>query len=176
MAAPPTRHVILRLLGLRGVQVERVPRLPPPPARTSHTLGLGHRIPLAHARHAATFPALIPPGSPAAYLSQDIPGGRVSFLIGRLLIIEFRGTATPFIFKVIGPATKVTRLRVDGGPGIYLSGAPHQVLFQSRTGQVQTDRVRLAGNVLLFDHRGLTVRIEGSHTLGAALMLARSLR
>jgi hypothetical protein len=64
---------------------------------------------------------------------------------------------------------------VDGGPGVYLSHAPHEVLFQSRTGQIQTDRVRLAGNVLLFDHRGLTVRIEGSHTLGQALALARSL-
>ncbi len=185
MAAPPTRHFILRILGLRGVQIERVPRLSEPPAHprvparpssAGARLGLGRRIPLAAARRAASFTALVPPGSPVAYLGDDVPGGRISFLSGRVLIIEFRGTATPFIFKVLGPGTKVTRVRVDGRPGLYLSGAPHQVLFQSPTGQVEPDRVRLAGNVLLFEHGELTVRIEGTHTLGQALTLARSLR
>jgi hypothetical protein len=175
MAAPPTRHFILRILGLRGVQIERVPRLSPPPASGSPTLGLGHRIPLGDARHAAAFTALVPPGSPVAYFKDDVPGGRVSFLIGRVLVIEFRGTAAPFIFKVIGPRTKVTHLRVDGGLGVYVYRAPHEVLFQARNGQVHGDRVRLAGNVLLLDRHGLTIRIEGTHTLGQALALARSL-
>ncbi len=175
MAASPTRHFILRVLGLRGVQIERVPRLPPPPASGGPTLGLGRRIPLGAARHAAAFTALVPPGSPAAYFKDDVPGGRVSFLIGRVLVIEFRGTATPFIFKLIGPRTKVSHVRVDRGPGIYVYRAPHEVLFQGRNGQVMSDRVRLAGNVLLLDHHGLTIRIEGTHTLGQAVALARSL-
>src|SRR5262249_5067225 len=139
-------------------------------------LGLGRRIPLARARHAAGFDAVIPPGSPAAYLSRDVPGGRISFLTGRVLIIEFRGTATPFIFKVIGPGTAARPVRVNGGPGVYLSGAPHEVLFQTLTGQVQTDRVRLAGNVLIWQQGPLTIRIEGTRTLAQARALARSLR
>jgi hypothetical protein len=175
MAAPPTRHAILRILGLRGVQIERTPRLPALPSGAGRNLGLGPRIPIARARRAAGFTALLPPGSPAAFVGHDVPGGRVAFLIGRVLIIEFRGTATPIVLKVIGPRTKVTTLRVDGGPGVYLSAAPHEVLFQNMTGAFQTDRVRLAGNVLLFDHRGLTVRIEGTHTLRQALAVARSL-
>jgi hypothetical protein len=176
MAAPPTRHAILRVLGLRGVRIERVPHLPPLPAGPGARLGLGRHIPLARARHAAGFTALLPPGSPAAYLGHDVPGGRISLLTGPVLIIEFRGTAAPFVFKLIGPGTRVRLVRVNGGPGVYLSGAPHEVLFQAQTGQIQTDRVRLAGSVLIWQQGPLAVRIEGTHTLGQALALARSLR
>jgi hypothetical protein len=176
MAVPPSRDVILRVLGLRGVKIERVPRLPPPPAGAGAALGLGERIPLARARHAAGFTALIPAGSPAAYLGHDVPGGRVSLLVGRVLIIEFRGTSTPFIFKLVGPGTTVKRVRVNGSEAIYLSGAPHEVVFETQTGQVTTDRVRLAGNVLVWQQGPVTVRIEGTHTLRQALRIARSLR
>jgi hypothetical protein len=93
-----------------------------------------------------------------------------------VLIIEFRGTTTPFIFKVIGPGTRVKPVRVNGGPGVYLSGAPHEVLFRTQTGQLQTERVRLAGNVLIWQQGRLTIRIEGTRTLGQALALAGSLR
>jgi hypothetical protein len=175
MAAPPTRHFVLRILGLRGVQIERVPRLPPPPPGVGIRLGLGQRIPLAAVRHAVTFTPLVPPGSPAAYVGHDVAGGRISFLIGPVLITEFRGTSIPVIFKLIGPRTKLTNVRVNRSAGVYLSGAPHEVLFMGRLGQIKTDRVRLARNVLLFDRRGLTVRIEGARTLAQALALARSL-
>jgi hypothetical protein len=59
---------------------------------------------------------------------------------------------------------------------VYLSRAPHEVLFQTTTGQVETDRVRLAGNVLVWQQGRLTIRIEGTRTLARALALARSLR
>lgn len=176
MAVPSTREAILRVLGLRGVRIERVPRLPPLPAGAGARLGLGTQIPLARARHAASFSALLPPKSTAAYLGHDVPDGRISLLIGRVLIIEFRGATTPYIVKVVGPGTTVKSVRVNGGPGVYLSGAPHEVLFQAQTGQFQTDRVRLAGNVLMWQQGPVTVRIEGTRTLGQALAIARSLR
>lgn len=176
MAASPTRNAILEVLGLRGVRIERVRRLPPLPRSEGARLGLGQPIPPARARHAAGFIALLPPGSPAAYLGHDVPGGRVSLLIGRLLITEFRGSATPYIFKVIGSGTRLAHVRVNGGPGIYLSGAPHLVLFQAQNGEVRTDSVRLAGNVLMWQQGPLTIRIEGDRTLAQALALARSLR
>jgi hypothetical protein len=176
MAAPPTRDAILRIVGLRGVRVERVPRPPRLPAGLGRSLGLGQRILLSRALHAAGFTALLPSGSPAAYLNHDLPGGRISLLMGRLLVIEFRGTTTPFIFKVVGPGTRIKKVRVNGGPGVYLTGAPHEVLFRTQTGQFQTDRVRLPGNVLIWQQGQLTIRIEGARTLGQALTLARSLR
>jgi hypothetical protein len=176
IAVPSTRDAVLRLLGLRGVRLELVPHLPPPTARTSARLGLGQRLPLARARHAASFTALLPPGTALAYLDHDVPGGRISLLIGRVLVIEFRGTTTPFIFKVIGPGTTVKQVRVNAGPGVYLSGAPHEVIFRESTRQIETDRVRLAGNVLMWQQGPVTVRIEGTHTLHQALSIARSLR
>lgn len=175
MAVPATRHAILRVLGLRGVRIERVPRLPPLPPGGGTKLGLGRRIPLAHARHAASFTALLPAQPAAAYLDHDIPGGRVSLLVGKTLITEVRGTAIPFIFKLVGPGTQVKRLRVNGGPGVYLYGAPHAVLFQQSTGQIKTDRIRLAGNVLIWQQGPLTLRIEGTPTLHQALALAHTL-
>ncbi|MDQ6731537.1 MAG: hypothetical protein M3022_14925 [Actinomycetota bacterium] len=112
MAVPGTRHAILRVLGLGGVRIEHVPRLPPPPAGTGTRLGLAQRIPLARARHAASFTALLSAHATAAYLDHDIPGGRTSLLAGKALIIEFRGTTIPFIAKLIGPDTHAKRLHV----------------------------------------------------------------
>lgn len=178
MAVPPSRDAILRAIGLRGVSIERVPHLPPVPAgpSTGARLGLGEPIALARARHAAGFTALLPAHATAAYLAHDVPGGRISVLAGRVLITEFRGTAQPFIFKLIGPGTRPTVTRVNGAQGIYLSGAPHEVLFQASNGQIRTDRVRLAGNVLIWQQGPVIVRIEGTPTLRDALALARSLR
>jgi hypothetical protein len=90
--------------------------------------------------------------------------------------MEFRGTSVPYVFKFLGPGTTARLLRVNGRPGVYISGAPHQLLIQESTGMVQTDRVRLSGNVLLWQQGPVTVRIEGARTLGAALALAQSLR
>ena len=178
MAVPPSRDAILRVIGLRGVRIERVPKLPPIPAgaRTGAKLELGRPISLARVRHAAGFTALLPPRASGAYIGHDVPGGRVSILTGRVLITEFRGTAQPFIFKVIDPGTRVKITRVNGAKGVYLSGAPHQVLFGASNGQIRGDRVRLASNVLIWQHGAVIVRIEGTHTLAQALALARSLR
>jgi hypothetical protein len=174
LAVPPTRDAILRVLGLRGVSIERLPQPPPLPARAGAKLGLGERIPLRRARHAAGFTALLPPNATAAYLAHDVPGGRISLLVGADLVIEVRGA--PFFVKLIGPGTRSKLLRVNGGAGVYLYGAPHDVIFGQAGGAPELDRVRIAGNVLLWQQGPLTLRIEGTHTLKQALARARSLR
>jgi hypothetical protein len=109
------------------------------------------------------------------YLDRDVPGGRISLLIGRVLVMEFRGTSTPYVLKLIGPGTRAKFVRVNGSQGVYLSGALHQVVFQALNGQIRTDRVRLAGNVLLWQQGPVTLRVEGTRTLRQALDIARSL-
>jgi len=172
-AVRPTRDAILDVLGLRGVRIERVTSLP---ASAGPRLGLGTRIPLAAARHVADFTALEPPRATAAFLAHDIPGGRISLLVGRTLVIEFRASDSAILLKLIGPRTRYRLLRVNGGAGIYLYGAPHGVLVPGPDGVLRRDRIRLAGNVLLWQQGSLTLRVEGTHNLSQALTLARSLR
>jgi len=178
MAVPSSRDAILRVIGLRGVSIERVPRLPQIPggARTGERLGLGRPISLARARHAAGFTALLPPRASGAYIGRDVPGGRVTIVTGRVLITEFRGASRPIVFKTIDPGTAIEMTRVNGAQGVYLSGAPHEVLYAQADGQIRTDRIRLAGNVLIWQQQGVIVRIEGTHTLAGALAIAGSLR
>jgi hypothetical protein len=173
-AIPSVRHAVERVFGINGAVVERVPTLPKAAGGTLH---LGRRIPLADARHAASFTALLPPsGVSAAYVANDVPGGRVSLTSGRLLVTEFRGTSRPFILKMVAVGTRVVRTTVGGQPAAYLEGAPHDVFFLDADGKPRTDNVRLAGNVLLWQRGSLTLRIEGARSLSDALALARSLR
>jgi hypothetical protein len=105
-----------------------------------------------------------------------VPGGRISVIVGHALVIEIRAAATPFVFKLIGPRTRVKLVHVNGGPGAWLSGAPHAVLIRVPGGEVRADRIRLEGDVLLWQQGPLTMRIEGEHSLKEALALARTLR
>lgn len=172
-AIPPVRHAIERLFGLNGAVVERVSHLPPGVGK----LDLGRRIPVAEASNAASFRALEPlRGVDAAYVSAEPAGGRITLVIGRSLLIEFRGQQTPFIFKMIGPGARIRRLRVNGGEGLYLYHSPHDVLFANEDGTVQSDAVRLQGSVLLWQQGPLILRIEHAGSLAQALALARSLR
>ncbi|HET7047996.1 MAG TPA: hypothetical protein VFI54_06950 [Solirubrobacteraceae bacterium] len=177
VAIPPVRHAIERVFGINGAVVERVPQLPALPNTVGAKLHLGRRIPVSDARHAASFTALVPSsGVSAAYVANDVAGGRVSLTAGRLLVTEFRGTSRPFILKLIAVGTRAIRTRVGGEPAVYLEGAPHEVFFLDAHGQARTDDVRLAGNVLLWQRGPLTLRIEGARSLDDALALARSLR
>jgi len=174
-AIPPVRHAIERVFGINGVVVERVPALPATSGGT--TLHLGRRIAVSDARHAASFMALLPPsGVGAAYVANDVPGGRISLTSGGLLITEFRGTSRPFILKMIAVGTRVIHTEVGGQPAAYLEGAPHEVFFLDSNGKPRTDEVRLAGNVLLWQRGSLTLRVEGARSLAEALAIARSLR
>jgi hypothetical protein len=175
-AVPATRHQILHVLGLRGVAIERVPELPPLPPGSGKRLALGQRIPIDRARDAASFTAVLPPHPTATYIARDIAGGRVSVVSGGVLITEFRGSTLPVVFKLIGPGTHVAQRVIDGSPSDYIFGAPHEVLFMGSDGELQTERVRLAGNVLVWQRDTVTVLIEGTRTLDQAVAVAQSLR
>lgn len=176
LAVPGSRHAILRVLGLRGVRIERLSRPVPLPADELARLALGRRIALGRARHAAGFTALLPPNASAAYLADDVPGGRISLIAPHAVVIEFRASFSPFIVKLLGPGTRARRVRVGRYPGLFLSGAPHEVLFEEAGGGLGTVQVGVAGDVLLWQHGPLMLRIEGAGTLAGARALARSLR
>ena len=84
MAVPSARTAVLEWLGIKGVQVTRVDKLPEVSLLSDR--GLGKPVTLAEARRRA--PGLVEPhlknlGAPdQVYFSADVPGGQVTFLWG----------------------------------------------------------------------------------------------
>jgi hypothetical protein len=174
-AVPPARSAILRFLHLQGVTIERVDRLPE--VRTSRPLDLGNPLTLGEARRTIRFRPLTSAllGEPDR-ITWD--GRQLWFVYGhtRLLVSQFLASGVPvYIKKVAEPGTTITPVVVDGGRGFFLSGARH-FLYLAPTGIILDERVRLARDVLLWEHGPLTLRLEGELTLAQALRIARSFR
>ena len=81
-------------------------------------------------------------GQPAPEFSLPSTEGRP------LALSEFRGTGFDLLKKVAGFATTVEPIRVNGQPGIWLSGGGHVLIFRTGTGDVERKTVRVTGSVL----------------------------
>jgi hypothetical protein len=189
-AVPGVRDAVLDFLGLQGATVERRQTLPtPPPERP---LGLGTRTTLADAADRLGFAPLVPAelGEPdGVYVRSGLPGGELSLTYlarsglprartTRLgaLVSEFRGDLSPeYVGKIVGPATSVERLRIDGQPALWIEGAPH-FFFYRRGDRYVDSPLRLAQNVLLLERGGVLVRLEGAFDRAHAAAIAGSLR
>jgi hypothetical protein len=183
-AVSPARTSILRFFHLGGVTVERVEKLDLPPVSRRGPLAPGREVSLARARANASFPVLVPRRYPTPshtlFYGSDPPGGQVSLVYGslerpRLLVTEFRGTKVEGAFdKKAGRRTFVEQVRVGGVPGIWLGGAKHQFSFLDEGGMTRAYETRLAGNTLVWERGGLTLRLEGDLSKAAAIRLAES--
>ena len=178
LAVPSTRSAILEWLGIGGVEIERVETLPTVPNEPRPDLGA--RVALEEAERRAAYDVLVPERFEKVFFRESPPGGQVSFVwrSGRreLVLSEFQGQAVPFARKLVPPRTRVEDLTVRGAPGMWIAGAPHVFVYQDRSGKIQEETRRLAGNVLLWEERGLTLRLEGARTKREALGVAGSLR
>lgn len=194
-ATPDLRHGFERLLGLRGVEIHRATRLPRLPSGHQN-LHLGKPVELAAATRATGFDVLVPRlpalGKPdAVYLERGFPtrGGQVTLVYGprpgfprrrltgvALLLSEFRARSLPYMDKTADGATQVVPVRIDGGRGFWLAGAPHMQVYRGNDGIIRPDTLRLAGNTLVWELGSLTLRLEGAGTMQQALAVARSLR
>jgi hypothetical protein len=86
---------------------------------------------------------------------------------GLVLLSELPFADSGVLKKVSGEATRIEPAEVNGQPGLWLTGAPHVFMFPGAP-------PRLAGNVLIWQRRGLTLRLEGHLTKAQALELAQS--
>jgi hypothetical protein len=189
LAIPGTRDAIAHFFHVQGVIVNRVPSTPSVSPATS--LDLGRRATLADAQSAVKFTVAVPSvlGSPdAVYVASGIPGGEVALayksrpgipLVRQtglgVLITEFRGDLVPeFLGKEVGPGTTLTETRVNGDPGWWIAGEPHIVLVRI-AGSDQEEMLRLAANTLIWEHQGVTYRIESGLTDAEAMQIAASL-
>lgn len=176
-AVPRIREPVLDWLGLRSVQVERVPG--PLPEPRGSRLSLGRHTTLASARARLGFTPLLPSelGAPAVWFDDSPPGGQLSLVYrGGVLISQVQGQIErQFLFKFVQPGSGVEAFRIDAGRALWFQG-PHQYAYADRTGALRSDMVRTAGSTLLWRRGELLIRIEGARTKGRAVRIARSLR
>ena len=185
MAVPQARTAILEWLGLRGVTIERVPTPPAAPARPLDA-DLGEGVTLAEARARVPFPVVVP-RSPVPGDADDVyvarrAGSPAVTLVWRdergeavLLLTQFRASLDEdYIRKVVGPDTRIERVRAGTAGAFWVTGAPHEVAYARPDGQFVVDTVRLAGDVLLWQRGDVTLRLEGAPSRAEARRVARS--
>lgn len=182
LAVPPARTAVLDWLGIGGAQIIRVDDLPSVSATPGLEI-LGDRVTLDEAQERAGFPFADPPeGERAPDQILLAPGMRVTYVWGaedraRLLLTQFPGDATEpgLVKKLVSSATRIDMLDIDGHRALWLEGGPHAVLFLTPDGNIADDLGWLAGNTLLVENDGVTVRIEAHVDRADAIELARSL-
>jgi len=175
-AVPQARTSILRFFHLGGATVERVETLPPAVERS----GLGRPTSLAGARRAVGLSLALPPldRKPArAYVLDDAVATVLLRAHGEpVLLSEFRSTDEAYLKKLVGGSTIVEPLRVRGEPGLWIEGAPHTLTYVDRFGRFRDHPILIRGNVLLWLHGPLTLRLEGMLTKAQAFRLAGRIR
>jgi hypothetical protein len=167
-AVPQSRGAVLRFFGLGAVHVELVAHLPAAEERPL-SAGLGSTISLGAARDLLGRPPLEPRSTPAPTLHAE--GGIVSLLFlhaGRPVLLSEISSRIPVLKKIILTGTGMRSVKVGDDPAVWLADS-HVVVFPHAV-------PRLAGHVLVWQHRALTLRLEGAElTLRDALTLAESI-
>ena len=129
----------------------------PPPAVSLSNLSHGQAVLLSYPSG---------PGVPAAPKSA-----------AGLVVTEFQGSLErAYLEKIIGSGTGVIDVTVNGRPGFWIEGAPHELVYVRPDGQVDFVTSRLAGNTLAWEQSGVTIRIEGAASRADAIAFAASLR
>ena len=161
LAIPDARSTILRFLHLGGVTIERVDTLPAAQERPL-AQGLGPSLSVPEARRRLQFEPVVPRGIHRVYVRD---GALLVLLRERgkpVLLTELPGG---FAKKAVSGETRIEEVHVGADFGFWIAGARH--VFQ-----MPADAPRMAGNVLLWEHAGLTLRLEGPLTQAQAIRLA----
>jgi len=79
-------------------------------------------------------------------------------------------------FLVAHPSVSIEAVTVNGSPGFWVTGQPHEILYLDPNGTPIPNSVRLSGNVLLWQQGDVTLRIESALTKAEALRIADSVR
>jgi hypothetical protein len=162
---------VLEWLGLRSVEVERVPELPDD-ARRPVVDELGERVSLNEAERRARFAPVVPEalGDP----DEVRLDGRLVTLVydgGDTLLAQLPGALDDALLrKVAGPGTDVRRLP----DGVFFSGRDHVYLYLRPDGSVAEDRPRLAGDTFVTQRGDVLLRLEAEDlTIARARALLR---
>jgi hypothetical protein len=188
---PSSRRAVADWLDIGGVSVEQSQE--PPPTGLGGELDLGKPVTLEEAEEAVDFDVLVAPDRyrepDEVYVARAPGGGRIDLLYGPsdelppaaasgagILLTEFRGDVdTELVKKVVGPDARTEFVTVDGNDAIWIEGGPHTVVVADENGEYVEERTRLAGNTLLWERDGVTLRLESGLSRDEAIQVAESL-
>ncbi|MEO8363876.1 MAG: hypothetical protein ABI570_05800 [Ilumatobacteraceae bacterium] len=106
-----------------------------------------------------------------APITFELPGPGESLIIvvnGRqILASTIYGQIGRTMQKTLGSSTSIIEVDVGGHVGLWISGAPHEVMYETLDGHVAVERV--AGNTLLWEVSNVLYRLEGFENLDDAL-------
>jgi hypothetical protein len=185
---PDTREALAQLLGLRTIRI--IPVTPTTTAVTPQetpTLVSSQccETTLAQAETKSQFKILLPPGEPPSrvYL-QELPqfGGGA-----QQVILVFGDPASPrwtlyqatdFLYgKLVSGGTVVEETTVRGERALWLSGAPHMLIYLDPNGRAQFGVERsVTANTLAWEVGNVTYRIETNLSKEEAIRFAESLQ
>jgi hypothetical protein len=174
LAVPEARTAILRFFHLRGATIERVETLPAAQERTDAG-GLGRPLTLAEAQRQIGFRLLLPPlhGTPPVHLLDGVLATVILRVGDRpVLLSEYAARDYALLKKSVAEKAVVEPVRVDGAPGLWLEGPPHTLTYFNGSGEFRQRTVTITGNVLLWTHGQVTLRLEGRISEAQALRLA----
>lgn len=109
---------------------------------------------------------------PSAPVTFDLPGpgdSRIVEVDGReILVSTIDGRLDrPMLRKTLGSSTSIIEVDVGGHLGLWIDGAPHQVMYEASDGGVVVERV--AANTLLWEVGDVLYRLEGFDNLEDAI-------
>jgi hypothetical protein len=198
LAVPDARAAASEFLHLRGIDIFRAPAIATPAATAvPRATFAGGLTTLDDARRRADFTVRAPTdprlGAPdEVYRGLTTTGShdvvtlvytsRTGIPVSReagvsALVVEFRGRVDETLFaKVAGPGTRIEDVTVNGGMGFWIEGEPHLFFYRDEAGSIWSETLRLAGNTLLWEQDGVTIRLEAQVTREDALRIAASFR
>ena len=186
LAIPDARSGLLRFLQIGGERIELVDELPevqPEPAELDLDAALGERVSLGEAQAACRIRPARARRAPGSRLSRgrEGPSGSSTDALRPSACSSRRRRELEvdeqFILKKLaGAGTHVEEATVRGVPAYFLSGEPHVVMLLDEHGIPYQETARLARDVLVWEERGRTIRLEGDLTRAEAVSLAESLR
>lgn len=193
-ASPGLRTTAREFLHLRGIDIFPVPSV----ASLAPSLPVtvpGDRTTLDDARRRVHFTLQVPTapelGAPDDVFVETTATSESVTLVYRVragvpvspeagvsaMVVELRGALDEILLgKATGPGTRVEAVTVNGGRGFWLEGTPHQFFYRDPSGAVRPETLRLAGNTLVWEQDGLTIRLEAALTKDQALRLAATFR
>lgn len=194
--SPATRRAVADFLGIGGVRITY--GTPTASPEIGSDFSFGELVMFEQAAAGVDFELVSPQdatlGSPdEIYLDESAPaGGLVAFVYGprpglpaaedaraSIVFTQFAAPLAPDEFfgkKLAFEGTIIERVEVNGNEGYWLEGEPHFFYYEEPGVGVREERVRLVGNVLLWEQDGLTLRLEvGELSRDRALQIAATI-